>query len=146
MTDQPTGTPTPRPLIVREEDSELESWADETQGNVRWRTLFSADRTPTNSLTCGIAELPPNTLSVASLHRHGPAEVYHILSGSGVVNVDGAETPVEAGMAVFIPSDTEHGLRNTGDSTLRLFYVFAVDSFSEVKYVFSEPPDPVEVS
>ena len=41
---------------------------------------------------------------------------------------------------LFIPGDVRHGVRNIGQLPLRLFYVFAVDSFSEVHYVFPEPP------
>jgi oxalate decarboxylase/phosphoglucose isomerase-like protein (cupin superfamily) len=38
---------------------------------------------------------------------------------------------------VSIPADVEHGIRNAGDATLRMFYCLAADSFSDVEYCFS---------
>jgi hypothetical protein len=34
----------------------------------------------------------------------------------------------------------EHGIRQTGNEILRLFYVFPVDSFDAVGYLFSKAP------
>ena len=45
---------------------------------------------------------------------------------------------MSAGTAVAIPGDVEHGIRNTGPIPLRFFYAFAVDSFDDVVYRFSE--------
>ena len=36
----------------------------------------------------------------------------------------------------FIPGNTFHVARNTGMSTLRIFYVFPTDTFDEVVYDF----------
>ena len=48
-----------KPVVVHEQDLPLESWSDESRARVQWRTLLSGDRTPTRSLTMGVAELPP---------------------------------------------------------------------------------------
>ena len=58
-------------------------------------------------------------------------------SGTGVVSLNGAETLVKAGSAVFIPGMVEHGIRQTGTERLRFFYGFPVDSFDSVEYLFS---------
>jgi mannose-6-phosphate isomerase-like protein (cupin superfamily) len=71
------------------------------------------------------------------LHRHEPAEVYHVVEGQGTVCLDDTEHPVRAGCTVFIPGDVEHGIRATGQEPLRFFYAFAVDSFEDVEYRFS---------
>jgi len=70
-------------------------------------------------------------------HRHPQAEVYHVLEGSGVVVLDGTEHSVTGGSVVFIPGDTEHGIRNTTDQLLRFVYAFATDSIEDVVYRFS---------
>ena len=127
-----------RATVIREHDVAVERWDDPAKGTVRWRTLFSGDRTPTDSLTCGIAELPPNDAGPSGLHRHAPAELYYILEGDGILTIDGTQYPVSTGSAAFIPGNSEHGLRNTGDRTLRLLYSFAVDSFDQVEYHFSD--------
>jgi mannose-6-phosphate isomerase-like protein (cupin superfamily) len=125
------------PIVVHEEACELEGWADPTRGGVRWRTLFSADRTESESITCGIAEVTASGVEdLFSVHQHAQPEVYFVLSGEGMVTIDGVEYPIRAGSAVFIPPNALHSARNTGEDPLRLFYVFAVDSFAEVEYVF----------
>lgn len=124
------------PVVTHASQSPTETWDDPTRGNVQWWTLLSGDRTPTDTLTCGVAEIPPGEADVLRTHSHLQAEVYHFLSGSGVVFIDGVEDAVYTGSTVFIPGNAIHGVRNTGAAPLRLFYVFAVDSFADVAYVF----------
>lgn len=69
-------------------------------------------------------------------HRHTQAEIYHILDGEGDVTIDGVVSKVRAGSTVFIPSDAEHGIVNTGTVELRWFYVFPTGSFGDVVYRF----------
>ena len=38
---------------------------------------------------------------------------------------------------MFIPGMAEHGIRQTGNGVLRLFYAFPVNSFDGVEYLFS---------
>ncbi len=124
------------PVIRREEACELESWDDPVRGVVSWRTLFSGDRTATSEMTMGIAELPAGIAGPGSPHRHAQPEVYYILSGRGGVWVGGETHEVSEGSAVYIPGNVPHYARNTGDGLMRLLYVFAVDSFEEVRYEF----------
>lgn len=128
-----------KPVVLHEEECELESWSEESRALVRWRTLLSADRTPTNALTLGVAELPPGASKPIHTHRHAQVEAYYVLSGEGVVSIAGVEHPVRTGSAVFLPGDAEHGAFNTGTGTMRLLYVFAADSFDQVEYRFSTP-------
>ncbi|MCL4301870.1 MAG: cupin domain-containing protein [Anaerolineae bacterium] len=122
-----------KPVILHTAGCE-EGWDDELHGRVQWRTLFSAERTSTEALTAGVAEIRPgNRLKV---HRHAPAELYYLLAGEGMVTIDGTEYPVGVGTAVFIPGNAAHGIRNTGQTLLRFFYAFAVNSFDEVEYIF----------
>jgi quercetin dioxygenase-like cupin family protein len=126
----------PRGVVVHEETCGLEGWDDAIRGKVVWRTLLSADRTPTAQLTLGVTELGPGQPSPFLPHRHAQAEIYYVLSGEGVVQIDGVEHTLRAGSSVYIPGDVPHGARNTGCDVLRLLYVFAADSFSDVHYVF----------
>lgn len=124
-------------VVVHESSCPLESWDEAQRGNVVWRTLISGDRTPTSQMTLGVAEIGPGDTEHLGLHRHEAAEIYYVLSGEGVVSIDGAEHPLRAGSSVFVPGNVLHGARNTGRETLRLLYVFAADSFSGVEYVFA---------
>jgi len=125
-----------KPLVISESDVARDSWDDTIKGVLGFRTLFSAGTTATQALTAGVADL--NAGDWLGLHRHTPAEIYYIVQGHGTVTLDGADYPVSAGTAVYIPGGTEHGIRNTGPTPLRFFYAFAVDSFDDVTYRFSD--------
>lgn len=126
-----------RPLVTNTSEREREGWDEPARGKVSWHTLVSGDITPTSAMSCGIAELEPRT-GILKPHRHEPPEIYHILEGQGVLTLKGEERGVKAGDTVFIPGDAEHGIRNEGEAVLRLFYVFAMDRFSDVVYRFPE--------
>lgn len=125
-----------KPLVISESDVARDSWDDPAKGVLGFRTLFSGGITATQALTAGIADL--NGGDWLGLHRHTPAEIYYVLEGHGTVTLDGDDYPVSAGTAVYIPGDTEHGIRNVGPAPLRFFYAFAVDSFDDVTYRFSQ--------
>jgi mannose-6-phosphate isomerase-like protein (cupin superfamily) len=129
------------PVIVHERDCALESWDDDIKGRVQWRTLISGDRTATKGLTCGIAELPVGPAKNVSLHQHNPVEIYYILEGNGVLTINDEAYEVSAGVTAYIPENASHGLINAGPTPLRLLYVFPVDSFDEVEYVFPSAPE-----
>jgi quercetin dioxygenase-like cupin family protein len=123
-------------VVVQETACPLEGWDDALRGTLVWRTLLSGDRTPTSQMTLGVTDVGPGQPSPFHLHRHAQAEIYYVLSGEGVVDIDGAEHALRAGSSVFIPGNVWHGARNTGREVLRLLYVFAADSFSDVHYIF----------
>ncbi len=128
------------PVVIDERDVARDGWDDPERGRLRWRTLFSQGTTPTEAITCGVAELAPGDR--LERHRHAPAEVYYVFEGEGIVFLDGKEIAVRPGSTLFIPGMAEHGVRQTGAATLRLFYVFAVDSFDSVEYLFSAAQGP----
>jgi mannose-6-phosphate isomerase-like protein (cupin superfamily) len=123
------------PLVIAEADAPQDGWDDPVRGRLRWRTLFSRGLTQTAGMTCGVTELGPGDW--LGLHRHAPPEVYYVFAGAGILSLEGREVPVSAGSAVFIPGMAEHGIRQTGNEVLRLFYAFPVDSFDSVEYLFS---------
>ncbi|KAF1828689.1 RmlC-like cupin [Decorospora gaudefroyi] len=135
--------PQPQPLVLHPRTiSQLppETFPNETTArNVSWKTLFSNDKTATNTFTTGLATCPASTASQGDLklHRHTHAEMYYVTAGRGVVTIEGQEYGVGEGSLVFIPADAEHGVRNTGVGDLVWLYVFAADGFGEVVYRFS---------
>ena len=121
------------PLVRRITDCPTESWSAPA---VEWWTLVSGDRTESNQLTAGIAEIPVGADAPERGHTHDAAEIYYFISGSGYMSVDGEIARVAAGDTVFIPEGAEHFAANDGSDPLRLFYVFARDAFSDVHYEF----------
>ena len=130
-----------KPFVLNESQCEVEDWNDPIRGKVRWRTLLSSDRTPTDSLTMGVAELRADADVGFKLHRHDQAESYYILSGRGVVSISATEHALAPGDAVFIPGGALHGARCVGAEPLRLIYVFAADGFDQIRYEFLSGAD-----
>jgi mannose-6-phosphate isomerase-like protein (cupin superfamily) len=120
-------------LVVHDSEVPLEHWSDPVRGDVGFRTLLGGATTRAD-FTVGVTELAPG--GWLGRHQHEPAEVYYVLRGTGVVTIAGAERRIGTGAAVFIPGDTEHAVRNTGEGPLHFLYVFAVASFEEVEYRF----------
>ena len=54
---------------------------------------------------------------------HDDDELYVVLEGSGVLEVEGQEVPMEEGHALFVEAGAEH--RFTGYEGLRLLVIFA---------------------
>jgi mannose-6-phosphate isomerase-like protein (cupin superfamily) len=52
------------------------------------------------------------------LHRLRTSEVYHILSGEGVMSIDGETSAVGPGDTVYIPPRAEQCIHNPGTSDL----------------------------
>ena len=123
-------------VVVRETECPVEGWDDAVRGKIVWRTLLSGDRTPTAQMTLGVTEVGPGQPNPFHPHRHTQAEIYYVIAGEGIVTIDGVEYPLRAGSSVFIPGNVWHGARNTGGDVLRLVYVLAADSFSDVHYIF----------
>jgi mannose-6-phosphate isomerase-like protein (cupin superfamily) len=131
--------PTTEPIVLAKDhitQMPAETFAETDRGIVTWKTLFSAPNTPSNSLTAGVAICPPKNGHLC-IHQHLQPEIYHVISGTGIVEIDGVEYEVEGGSVVYIPGDARHGIRNTSeDDELRWFYVFPVDGFGEIQYRF----------
>lgn len=125
-----------KPVITRVDDVTAQEWAGETRGAVRWWELVGGDNLPTQELVVGVAEVPVGAVRPPRGHTHEPAEVYYILAGRGEVFVDGETYPLAVGDAVWIPPNAEHVAYNIGNEPLRLLYVFARNSFSEITYCF----------
>ena len=64
-----------------------------------------------------------------AVHAHPEQEqIYHVLEGEGLLDIDGDSRVVEAGTVVFVPPGVKHGIVNTGFDQL-------------VFLVITSPPD-----
>lgn len=91
-----------------------------------WCNEILADYAKTDA---GFAFIHDNVLEPgASIgeHRHdGEEEIYLILSGRGVMRIDGADTPVAEGDVCLTRSGHSHSLVNSGESPMRFLVVHA---------------------
>jgi quercetin dioxygenase-like cupin family protein len=108
-------------------------WDDPDRGSITWHTMISADVTPTQSLTCGIASLQPG--DHFSLHQHDEAELYFGISGGCDVTIDGVVHRLEPEIVLFIAGNAMHGILKV-EQPVRFFYCFARDSFDQIAYRF----------
>ena len=70
-----------RAYVGHERDSDIEAW----DGIVTWRTLLSADRTPTRCMTAGVAIIEPDASEEGAEHHHADDEIYYFVAGVGWV-------------------------------------------------------------
>ena len=136
-----TAAMTAMPVIANADHAPLEGGEDPAFGTVRWRTIFSADKTETSGMVMGVAEFGPHGTLLA--HRHSPAEIYFGLAGSGVVTIDGVAHEIGPNVALYVPGDAEHHTV-AGEDGLRFLYVFPKDRFADVDYRFTAAQEMCE--
>ena len=120
---------------VDEANAPRDGWDDPVRGRIRWRTLFSRGLTPSEGMTCGVAELRAGRLARSASARAAGNLLCVRRRRGREPRREGDRG--QGGRAVFIPGMAEHGIRQTGSGVLRLFYAFPVDSFDSVEYLFS---------
>jgi quercetin dioxygenase-like cupin family protein len=76
-----------------------------------------------DNFAMGYVEIEPGG-SVPS-HSHHQEEVYFIVKGEGTIEIDNNKQEIHEGSAVYIPSETEHELINTGDSQMVMMFVYS---------------------
>ena len=102
---------------------------------VRWKFLIDADFTKSSGLSLGFAEIAPGGDLI--LHYHSPAEIYVVTDGRGILNKSGKLEEIKKGDVVYISKNAKHALKNNGEETLKFYWIFPTDRFSEVKYPVS---------
>jgi mannose-6-phosphate isomerase-like protein (cupin superfamily) len=114
--------------------SDQEWSSTEKYPGVRWKFLIDADFTESSGLSLGFAEIAPGGDLV--LHYHAPSEIYVVTDGTGILNKSGKLEEIKKGDVVYIGKNEKHALKNEGKETLKFYWIFPTDSFSEVKYLY----------
>jgi len=78
--------------------------------------LISPQNTASQNLSLQISEIPSG--SEQPVHHHEPEQCYYIIKGKGLMVIENDSREVKAGDAVFIPSNSKHGIRNLGNEML----------------------------
>ncbi|GAA4519915.1 MULTISPECIES: cupin domain-containing protein [Nonomuraea] len=80
-----------------------------------------------------------------TIHRHAPAEIYHVLEGTATIYVGDDGYEVAPGDTVYVPAWAPHGI-DTGDSELRMYWFYTLDAcdgawaWEPLEPVYSTPP------
>jgi len=101
---------------------------------VRWKFLIDSDFTESSGLSLGLAEIAPGGDLI--LHYHSPAEIYVVTDGTGILNKSGKLEEIKKGDVVYIAKNAKHALKNNGNETLKFYWIFPTDCFSEVEYLY----------
>jgi len=72
----------------------------------------------TRRLWVGLSEIDPGSSS--NVQSHESEEVFYVVSGEGVVEVEGESQEVVAGSVVVVPSRARHRLVNPGGKALKV--------------------------
>ncbi|MGI0004719.1 MAG: cupin domain-containing protein [Candidatus Nitrosotenuis sp.] len=51
------------------------------------------------------------------------SEVYYVLSGDGILQIDGQELPVKANQAIYVPPHSKQLIQNTGKTSLEFLCI-----------------------
>ena len=110
-----------------------QEWSStEKYPGVRWKFLIDSDFDGSSGLSLGFAEIEPG--GNLTLHYHSPAEIYVVTNGVGILNKSGELEIIKKGDVVYIAGNIEHALKNNGKETLKFYWIFPTDRFSEVEY------------
>ena len=101
---------------------------------VRWKFLIDADFTGSSGLSLGLAEIAPG--GDLTLHYHSPAEIYVVTNGKATLSKSGELEEIKKGDVVYIGGNDKHALKNTGNETLKFYWIFPTDRFSDVEYLY----------
>ena len=90
------------------------------------RTFFTNETVGTEDLVFVMGDFTPGEGLEAHAHED-QEEVYYCVSGNGTVwyGEDKQETPIEPGVAIWIPRGVEHAVTNTGSEQLQIAFFLA---------------------
>lgn len=91
-------------------------------GGALSKALVHPDTTGSNLMDYRISTYEP--MAYVEEHVHKVQEqVYHVLDGEGLMNIDGEKTLVKQHDVIFIPPGVRHGIENTGLGNLTFIVV-----------------------
>jgi mannose-6-phosphate isomerase-like protein (cupin superfamily) len=90
----------------------------EANGDFR-RVLYTGQH-----LQLVLMSLEPGEDIGAEVHE-STDQFFRVEMGTGVVVIDGRETPIESGTAIIVPAGARHNVKNTGEKPLRLYTLYA---------------------
>ncbi len=95
------------------------------EGSIIFREVFKKEDFRSSIQFLHETEILPD--STIGYHKHeGNEEIYYIISGKGLMTVDGHEKEIGPGDAVITHSGSSHGLKNMGSTNLKILVFEAI--------------------
>jgi quercetin dioxygenase-like cupin family protein len=113
---EPAAAEPPRQIISRVADQAAEAATTDRE----FRVVFGPEQ-GCGSATEFVGYIPT---ARAPDHYHLYDEVIYVLSGEGVMHMEGEHTPLASGSCIHLPARTVHCLENAGTQTMRVLGVF----------------------
>jgi mannose-6-phosphate isomerase-like protein (cupin superfamily) len=101
------------------------------------REFLNPRNSPLQNQSLAQASLPPNTATTRHFHPLAE-EIYFILSGQGLMEIEGVPFEVGEGDAIPIPSGKKHKIRNTGESQDLVFLCCCAPAYCDEDTILSE--------
>ena len=89
--------------------------------------LIGESNSSSKEVSIQITDVEPSEMQF--LHSHKEEQCYYIISGSGKMFIDDQAQEVKKGDAIFIPSNSTHGIKNIGENVLT--YLTANQAFGK---------------
>jgi len=89
---------------------------EESNGEYLSRMLIDSKNSESQRLQFNYGVLKAGCLTPGCSHAPPHDEVYYIVSGEAILEMDGEEYNLAKGMVVFIPAGVHHALRNESDT------------------------------
>jgi len=101
--------------------------------------LIGESNSGSKEISIQVTKVEPNRMQF--LHSHEEEQCYYIISGTGQMIIDGQTKEVKDGDAVFVPSDSSHGIKNNGNT--RLTYLTANRAFGKLNELELWPEEQI---
>ena len=112
-----------KPWRVRESEA-LSGELPVPGGRSMFRILLDEETVGARQFALLINEFDPGLTSTA--HKHDAEEhAFYVISGAGVIDIEGEKIPLEPGDAVFVPPGKMHQITSTGDAPLKYMVLYA---------------------
>ena len=123
---------------INEEFEKWEYWEPSKGSRLRYKVLFDQKH---GNARQGVAiySVAPNTHYTR--HFHEDPEIYYIVSGHGIMNVQDTEYEVNPGSAIYIGPGVVHGIDNPGDEPLKNYVIYGsktMEGWTPVEDVYTE--------
>lgn len=96
-------------------------------GNIETLTLENTDyrRVIYTAKNCQLVLMNIQPDDEIGEETHHLDQFIRIEQGSGIVLIDGVETPIEDDFAIIIPAGARHNVKNTGSNEMKLYSIYS---------------------
>jgi len=90
----------------------------------KYKLLASRDTLGCENMCAGVSFFPPGKHAPGHIHDK-EEEIIYCLEGTGELVIDGHRENLQPGTIAYVPSKSLHSVNNTGDDTIKLFFVYS---------------------